>query len=45
MDETIVGKKVIFLHQEYPENYFGKRPKGLIHLLDKKYLKKMIKKE
>ena len=35
MDETIVRKKVIFLHQEYPENYFGKRPKGLIHLLDK----------
>ena len=35
MDETIVGKKVIFLHQEYPENYFGKKSKGLIHLLDK----------
>ena len=35
MDETIVRKKVIFLHQEYPENYFGKRPKGLIPLLDK----------
>ena len=35
MDETIVRKKVIFLHQEYHENYFGKRLIGLIHLLDK----------
>ena len=35
MDESIMGKKVVFTHQEYPEKYFGDKSKSLITLLDK----------
>ena len=35
MDSKIIGKKVVYLQQEYPEKYFGKKSKGLINLLDK----------
>ena len=34
-DESVVGKKVVFVHQEYPEKYFGDKSKGLINLIDK----------
>ena len=34
-DEVIMGKKVVFTHQEYPEKYFGDKSKGLINLIDK----------
>ena len=32
---NIIGKKVIFSQQEYPEKYFGNKSKRLINLLDK----------
>ena len=35
MDNKVIGKKVIYLQQEYPEEYFGKCSKSLINLLDK----------
>ena len=35
MDNQIIGKKVLYLQQEYPEKYFGNKSKGLISLLDK----------
>ena len=35
MDYRIIGKKVLCLQQEYPEEYFGNKSKGLINLLDK----------
>jgi len=35
MDDKVIGKKVVYLQQEYPEEYFGKCSKGLINLLDK----------
>ena len=35
MDSHVIGKKVIYLQQEYPEEYFGNKSKGLIILLDK----------
>ena len=35
MDESIMGKKVVFTHQEYPEKYFGDKSKSLIRLIDK----------
>ena len=35
MDETIMGKKIVFTHQEYPEKYFGDKSKSLISLIDK----------
>ena len=35
MDNQIIGKKVLYLQQEYPEEYFGNKSKGLISLLDK----------
>ena len=35
MDNKVIGKKVIYLHQEYPDEYFGKCSKSLINLLDK----------
>ena len=35
MDFKVIGKKVLFLQQEYPEKYFGKKSQGLITLLDK----------
>ena len=34
-DEAIMGKKVVFMHQEYPDKYFGDKSKGLITLIDK----------
>jgi doublecortin-like kinase 1/2 len=34
-DESIMGKKVVFMHQEYPEKYFGDKSKSLINLIDK----------
>ena len=35
MDSHIIGKKVLYLQQEYPEKYFSNKSKGLIPLLDK----------
>ena len=35
MDNKVIAKKVIYLQQEYPEEYFGKCSKSLIILLDK----------
>ena len=35
MDSKVIGKKVVYLQQEYPEEYFGKSSKGLINLLDR----------
>ena len=35
MDYEVIGKKVHFLQQEYPEEYFGKKSQGLITLLYK----------
>ena len=35
MDNKVIGKKVIYLQQEYPDEYFGKCSKSLINLLDK----------
>ena len=35
MDEGVMGKKVVFTHQEYPEKYFGDKSKSLISLIDK----------
>ena len=34
-DETIMGKKVVFTHQEYPEKLFGDKSKSLMSLIDK----------
>ena len=34
-DEHIMGKKVVFMHQEYPEKYFGDKSKSLFNLIDK----------
>ncbi len=35
MDSKVIGKKVLFLQQEYPEAYFGDKSRGLLNLLDK----------
>ena len=35
LDDKVIGKKVVYLQQEYPEEYFGKKSKGLINLLDR----------
>ena len=35
MDEGIIGKKIVFTHQEYPEKYFGDKSKSLERLIDK----------
>ena len=35
MDNKVIGKKVVYLQQEYPEEYFGKSSRGLINLLDR----------
>ena len=42
-DDKVIGKKVVCLQQEYPEEYFGNKSKGLINLLDK-MLEKNIQK-
>ena len=34
-DEKIIGKKIVFTHQEYPEENFGDKSKALICLIDK----------
>ena len=34
-DEKIIGKKIVFTHQEYPEEHFGNKSKALICLIDK----------
>ena len=34
-DEKIIGKKIVFTHQEYPDKYFGNKSKALICLIDK----------
>ena len=33
--DKIIGKKIVFLHQEYPEEFFGNKSKYLVSLLDK----------
>ena len=33
--ENIIGKKIVFLHQEYPPEFFGNKSKYLISLIDK----------
>ena len=35
LDNKILAKKVIYLQQEYPAEYFGKKSKRLVNLLDK----------
>ncbi len=35
MDCKVIAKKVVYLQQEYPEEYFGDKSKKLVHLLDK----------
>ena len=35
MDSHVIGKKVIYIQQEYPEEFFGNKSKRLIVLLDK----------
>lgn len=34
-DEDVLGKKVVYTHQEYPEKYFGDKSKSLISVIDK----------
>ena len=34
-DESIMGKKVVYTHQDYPDKYFSDKSKGLISLIDK----------
>ena len=41
MDNKVIGKKVIYLQQEYPDEYFGKCSKSLMNLLDKMLEKNM----
>ena len=43
MDDKVIGKKVIYLQQEYPDQYFGKCSKSLVNLLDKMLEKNMEK--
>ena len=43
MDNKVIGKKVIYLQQEYPEEYFGKCSIALKNLLDKMLDKNMDK--
>jgi serine/threonine protein kinase len=43
MDNKVIGKKVIYLQQEYPEEYFGKCSVALENLLDKMLEKNMEK--
>ena len=33
--DKIIGKKIVFLQQEYPEEFFGNKSKYLINLIDK----------
>jgi len=34
-DEDVLAKKVVYTHQEYPEQYFGDKSKSLISVIDK----------
>jgi serine/threonine protein kinase len=34
-DESIMGKIVVYTHQDYPDKYFSDKSKGLISLIDK----------
>ena len=34
-DEDVLEKKVVYIHQEYPEQYFGDKSKSLINFIDK----------
>ena len=34
-DDNTVGKRIVFTHQEYPDNLFGDKNKSLICLIDK----------
>ena len=34
-DEKMIGKKIVYTHQEYPANYFGNKSRALICLIDK----------
>ena len=34
-DESIIGKKIVFTHQEYPDIYFGNMNKSLMSVIDK----------
>ena len=34
-DESIIGKKIVFTHQEYPDKYFGDKNKSLMSVIDK----------
>ena len=35
LDDNIIGKKIVFTHQEYPDKYFSDKSKALICLIDK----------
>ena len=35
MDCKVIAKKVVYMQQEYPEEYFGDKSKKLVNLLDK----------
>ncbi len=35
MDNKVIAKKVIYLQQEYPDEYFGNKSKRVMTLLDK----------
>jgi tRNA A-37 threonylcarbamoyl transferase component Bud32 len=34
-DESTIGKKIVFTHQEYPDKYFGDKNKSLMSVIDK----------
>ena len=42
MDSQTIGKKVIYLNQEYPEKYFGDKSKSLITLLESLLLESLL---
>ena len=33
--DQIIGKKIVFLQQEYPKEFFGNKSKYLINLIDR----------
>lgn len=34
-DESTIGKKIVFTHQEYPDKYFGDKSNSLMSVIDK----------
>ena len=34
-DESTIGRKIVFTHQEYPDKYFGDKSKSLMSVIDK----------